>query len=238
MGRPRLWRVGVDRWAFRLTWQVGWVDLVDWSWPGQEALLGRWLSEPRHREPCSEWQPCSFWCLQHRAGWVRRGPTRWPARDGLLLSSTSQRDLPIRPGRVRSSSPPPGAAPSAATRRCGPTSWRPCRLPRRRPGSATRRPRSSRWCVTSGPATASSSSNAGRARRPRRPRTRPGHGSSSCAERAIRSTRSRWRCAHEGTPLNRTGISEVVTEEGFERLWRRPTRPRARRDARRCPAPR
>jgi transposase len=26
----------------------------------------------------------------------------------------------------------------------------------------------------------------------------------------------------EGTPLNRTGISEVVTEEGFERLWRRP----------------
>jgi len=26
----------------------------------------------------------------------------------------------------------------------------------------------------------------------------------------------------EGNPLNRTGISEVVTEEGFERLWRRP----------------
>jgi hypothetical protein len=26
----------------------------------------------------------------------------------------------------------------------------------------------------------------------------------------------------EGTPLNRTGISEVVAEEGFERLWRRP----------------
>ncbi|MGH8975224.1 MAG: transposase [Acidimicrobiales bacterium] len=26
----------------------------------------------------------------------------------------------------------------------------------------------------------------------------------------------------EGTPLNRTGISEVVSEEGFERLWRRP----------------
>ena len=26
----------------------------------------------------------------------------------------------------------------------------------------------------------------------------------------------------EGTPLNRTGISEVITEEGFERLWRRP----------------
>jgi hypothetical protein len=26
----------------------------------------------------------------------------------------------------------------------------------------------------------------------------------------------------EGTPLNRTGISEVLKEEGFERLWRRP----------------
>lgn len=26
----------------------------------------------------------------------------------------------------------------------------------------------------------------------------------------------------EGTPLNRTGVSEVITEEGFERLWRRP----------------
>jgi hypothetical protein len=26
----------------------------------------------------------------------------------------------------------------------------------------------------------------------------------------------------EGTPLNRTGISEVIAEEGFERLWRRP----------------
>jgi len=26
----------------------------------------------------------------------------------------------------------------------------------------------------------------------------------------------------EGTPLNRTGIAEVVAEEGFERLWRRP----------------
>src|SRR5262249_13901080 len=26
----------------------------------------------------------------------------------------------------------------------------------------------------------------------------------------------------EGTPLNRTGISEVVAEEGFARLWRRP----------------
>ncbi len=28
--------------------------------------------------------------------------------------------------------------------------------------------------------------------------------------------------AGEGTPLNRTGISEVAAEEGFERLWRRP----------------
>lgn len=28
--------------------------------------------------------------------------------------------------------------------------------------------------------------------------------------------------AAEGMPLNRTGISEVVAEEGFERLWRRP----------------
>lgn len=28
--------------------------------------------------------------------------------------------------------------------------------------------------------------------------------------------------AREGTPLNRTGISEVVAEEGFARLWRRP----------------
>jgi hypothetical protein len=27
---------------------------------------------------------------------------------------------------------------------------------------------------------------------------------------------------HEGIPLNRTGISEVVAAEGFERLWRRP----------------
>jgi hypothetical protein len=30
----------------------------------------------------------------------------------------------------------------------------------------------------------------------------------------------------EGTPLNRTGISEVVAEEGFERLWRRPEQAR------------
>jgi hypothetical protein len=28
--------------------------------------------------------------------------------------------------------------------------------------------------------------------------------------------------AAQGTPLNRTGIAEVVAEEGFERLWRRP----------------
>src|ERR671910_1925168 len=28
--------------------------------------------------------------------------------------------------------------------------------------------------------------------------------------------------AREGTPLNRTGIAEVVAEEGFGRLWRRP----------------
>jgi len=28
--------------------------------------------------------------------------------------------------------------------------------------------------------------------------------------------------AAEGTPLNRTGISELVAEEGFTRLWRRP----------------
>jgi hypothetical protein len=28
--------------------------------------------------------------------------------------------------------------------------------------------------------------------------------------------------AAEGTPLNRTGISEVAKEEGFERIWRRP----------------
>ena len=28
--------------------------------------------------------------------------------------------------------------------------------------------------------------------------------------------------AREGTPLNRTGIAEVVAEEGFARLWRRP----------------
>ncbi|MCA1707572.1 MAG: hypothetical protein LC808_31605, partial [Actinobacteria bacterium] len=28
--------------------------------------------------------------------------------------------------------------------------------------------------------------------------------------------------AREGTPLNRNGISEVVAEEGFARLWRRP----------------
>jgi hypothetical protein len=37
----------------------------------------------------------------------------------------------------------------------------------------------------------------------------------------------------EGTPLNRTGISEVVAEEGFERLWRRPEPARGapRRDA-------
>ena len=28
--------------------------------------------------------------------------------------------------------------------------------------------------------------------------------------------------AREGMPLNRTGIAEVIAEEGFERLWRRP----------------
>ena len=28
--------------------------------------------------------------------------------------------------------------------------------------------------------------------------------------------------AAEGTPLNRTGVSQVVAEEGFERMWRRP----------------
>jgi hypothetical protein len=28
--------------------------------------------------------------------------------------------------------------------------------------------------------------------------------------------------ATEGTPLNRTGIAEVIADEGFERLWRRP----------------
>ena len=29
--------------------------------------------------------------------------------------------------------------------------------------------------------------------------------------------------AAEGTPLNRTGIAEVIAEEGLPRLWRRPT---------------
>ena len=28
--------------------------------------------------------------------------------------------------------------------------------------------------------------------------------------------------AAEGTPLNRTGIAEVITDEGLPRLWRRP----------------
>ena len=40
----------------------------------------------------------------------------------------------------------------------------------------------------------------------------------------------------EGTPLNRTGISEVVAAEGFERLWRRPEP--ARRAPRRESLPR
>jgi len=28
--------------------------------------------------------------------------------------------------------------------------------------------------------------------------------------------------AHEGTPLNRTGVSEIIAEEGLPRIWRRP----------------
>ena len=44
--------------------------------------------------------------------------------------------------------------------------------------------------------------------------------------------------AVEGNPLNRTGISEVVAEEGFERLWRRPEPARGAPRREPCRAPR
>ena len=116
-------------------------------------------------------------------------------------------------------------------RRCAPTWPRGCPPPRPPPGSATRPRRCCRRCGTSAPGPGSSS-----LRRQARPEDRPGQGRRPAADhraarrRARRSTRSppRWRA--EGTPLNRTGIAEVIAEEGL-----RPpaARRRARRPARR-----
>jgi hypothetical protein len=64
----------------------------------------------------------------------------------------------------------------------------------------------------------SSSPPAGPSRRPRRARTPPGPASWSCAPPGEIAE----ALAADGTPLNRTGIAEVIAAEGLPRLWRRP----------------
>jgi hypothetical protein len=139
----------------------------------------------------------------------------------VLSGSSSQRDRPNLVPAV-SSSPHPPTRPSGATRRCA----RICSSaaqPARSPGRlVTRSRRSTRSCAISAPAAASLfvSSRPGPKRAPAKERAHArivelraaGH---SIDEIALALKR-------EGMALNRTGIAEVIAEEGFGRLWRRP----------------
>ena len=53
-----------------------------------------------------------------------------------------------------------------------------------------------------------------------RPRPRPG--ASSCAGQGLSCYEISARLAAEGTPLNRTGVGQILAEEGFGRLLRGP----------------
>ena len=88
---------------------------------------------------------------------------------------------------------------------------------------ATPGPRWRRWSATCGPASSPCSRRPAcpAARAPRR-RTPPAAGSSSCAARACRSTRSAPGSPAKGTPLGRTAVSDILREEGFGRLLRGP----------------
>ena len=72
--------------------------------------------------------------------------------------------------------------------------------------------------------------------KPRRARTPPGAGSSSCARHGHSIDEIAAALAGEGIPLNRTGIAEVIAEQGLPRLWRRPDT--AARGPRRAELPR
>src|SRR6266540_1048043 len=117
----------------------------------------------------------------------------------------------------RSSSPTPPTPPNAATRRCERTSWRARLRPRRRLGSATPRPASRRWCATSALATGPSSPAAAPAKQAAHDqvlRLRAAGHSVTQIEQALADT---------PTPLNRTGVWELLRGEGYQRLATRPT---------------
>jgi len=50
----------------------------------------------------------------------------------------------------------------------------------------------------------------------------PAAGLSSCAGRGLSVYEISARLAAEGTPLNRTGVGQILAEEGFGRLLRHP----------------
>ena len=103
-----------------------------------------------------------------------------------------------------------------------PTWPRDCPRPRPPPGSATPRHRWPRRCGTSAPGRGSSSSPAGPG-----PKTAPGKDAARPRIIELRAAghsidEIAQALAAEGTPLNRTGIAEVIAAEGLPRMWRRP----------------
>ena len=107
-------------------------------------------------------------------------------------------------------------------RRCAPTWPRACPPPRPPPGSATPPRRCCRRCGTSAPGAREFfvSGRPGPKTAPAKDAARPriielraaGHSIDEIAQ----------ALAAEGTPLNRTGIAEVIADEGLPRMWRRP----------------
>ena len=132
--------------------------------------------------------------------------------------------FPQRPARAASSSPGRPGRTTAATRRCAATCTKACRSSRRRPGPGTPRRRCGPWSGTSGPGRPGSSSTPAPARPGHRPRTPPGRRSSSCAGPGIRRKQISEALAGTPTPLNRTGVAQVINEAGLGRL---PVRPAA-----------
>ena len=131
------------------------------------------------------------------------------------------------PGPAGSSSSPRTARRTAAMRRCAPTWPRACRLPRPPPGSATPPRRCCRRCEISAPEPRDffTDGKPGPRTAPAKDAARPRIIELRAAGHSIDEIAA--VLAAEGTPLNRTGIAEVIADEGLPRMCRR--RPDAER---------
>ena len=108
-------------------------------------------------------------------------------------------------------------------RRSAPTCSRARRWPRPRPGSGTPRRRWRRWSATSGPASWTLFAEPGRPGRKSAPKKDAARGRVIELRRQGLSVHEiSARLAAEGRPLNRTGVGQILAEEGFGRLLRHP----------------